>query len=513
MVVRAFYTGLGLVFAAVGLRAEVSLAPLFTDHAVLQRDKPVPVWGWAAPGERVSVAFAGRTCGAVADAAGRWVAMLDALAANPAGADLLVSGTNQVVVRDVVVGEVWLCSGQSNMEWPVSRADHAAEEIAAAKYPLVRHVKVARAVAATPAERAVIGGWEAATPQTVGAFTAVGYFFAREIHARLNGVPIGLIHSSWGGTPIESWLSPTALASDPRFAIAGERWRDTLAGFPSANAAFEAASAEWKRGEAVARAQGPAALQAWLKKHPVPRAPRGPGDPWTPSGLFNGMINPLAPYGLRGFLWYQGENNTDRPLEYAPLFATLIKTWRSHFGQADAPFFWVNLANFRSPVDPTGVGYALVREAQTRALALPHTGQAVAIDIGNPTDIHPTNKQEVGRRLALLAQNRVYGLTKDDSGPVFQAAVRQGAALRVTFTHVAGGLVAHGKPVQSLEVAGADRVYKPASARIERDALMVSSPEVREPVAVRYAWNNAPEANLFNGAGLPAVPFRSEPGW
>jgi sialate O-acetylesterase len=399
------------------------------------------------------------------------------------------------------------------MEWPVSRADRAAEEIAAAKFPLIRHVKVARVVAANPSDKVATGGWEAATPQTAGAFTAVGYFFAREIHARLNGVPIGLIHSSWGGTPIESWLSPAALASDPRFAVAGERWRDAMTAYPAAMAAFEAATAEWKRGEAVARGRGAAALQAWAKKNPVPRAPRGPGDPWTPSGLFNGMINPLAPYALRGFLWYQGENNTDRPLEYAPLFTTLITTWRGHFGQGDIPFLWVNLANFRSPVDASGVGYALVREAQTRALALPHTGQAVTIDIGNPTDIHPTNKQEVGRRLALLAQNRVYGLTKDDSGPVVQAVVRQGPALRVTFTHVAGGLVAHGKPVQSLEVAGVDRVYKPAQARIERDALIVSSPDVREPVAVRYAWKNAPEANLFSGAGLPAVPFRSEPGW
>jgi sialate O-acetylesterase len=286
-----------------------------------------------------------------------------------------------------------------------------------------------------------------------------------------------------------------------------------LAAFPAASAAYETVAAEWKRGEAVARGQGQAAWQAWAKKHPVPRAPRGPGDPWTPSGLFNGMINPLAPYALRGFLWYQGENNTDRPLEYHPLFVALITTWRTHFGQGDVPFFWVNLANFRSPVDATGVGYALVRDAQTRALALPHTGQAVTIDIGNPTDIHPTNKQEVGRRLALLAQNRVYGLTKDDTGPVFQAATPQGSALRVTFAHVAGGLVAHGKPVQSLEVAGIDRVYKPAQARIERDALIVSSPEVRAPVAVRYAWKNAPEANLFNGAGLPAAPFRSEPGW
>lgn len=513
MLARSYSVFLALVAACAAVRAEVSLAPLFTDHAVMQRDKPVPVWGWASPGEKVTVTFAGQTRGAVADAAGRWVVMLDALATNATGAELTARGRNQVVVRDLVVGEVWLCSGQSNMEWPVAKADRAAEEIAAAKFPLVRHVKVARAVATQPADTVATGGWEAATPQTVGAFTAVGYFFAREMHARLNGVPIGLIHSSWGGTPIESWLSPAALASDARFAIAGERWREALAGFPAASVAYEAAATEWKRGEVIARAQGPAALQAWVKKHPVPRAPRGPGDPWTPSGLFNGMINPLAPYALRGFLWYQGENNTDRPLEYHPLFVALITTWRAHFGQGDAPFFWVNLANFRSPVDASGVGYALVREAQTRALALPHTGQALAIDIGNPTDIHPTNKQEVGRRLALLAQNRVYGLTKDDSGPVFQAAVRQGAAMRVTFTHVAGGLVAHGKPVQSLEVAGADRVYKPAQARIERDALIVSSPEVREPVAVRYAWKNAPEANLFNGAGLPAVPFRSEPGW
>jgi sialate O-acetylesterase len=209
-------------------------------------------------------------------------------------------------------------------------------------------------------------------------------------------------------------------------------------------------------------------------------------------------------------LWYQGESNADRPQEYRALFAAMITAWRAHFGQGNLPFFWVNLADFKRPADPTGRSWAFLREAQTQTLALPQTGQAVAIDLGDPNDIHPANKQEVGRRLALLAKNRIYGLTTADSGPTFVAATREGSALRVTFTHASDGLVAHDRPVQSLELAGADRVFRPATAQIVRDTLLVSAPDVREPVAVRYAWSNAPDANLFNGSGLPALPFRSD---
>jgi sialate O-acetylesterase len=221
------------------------------------------------------------------------------------------------------------------------------------------------------------------------------------------------------------------------------------------------------------------------------------------------MINPLLPYALRGALWYQGESNAERAAEYHARFAALITAWRAHFGQGDFPFYWVNLANYKVSADPTGQTYAFLREAQTQTLSLPHTGQALAIDLGDPADIHPVNKQDVGRRLALLARSRIYGATIDDTGPTLASATREGAALRVRFTH-AHGLISHDKPAQSLEVAGADRKFFPAQAKLEQDTLLVAAPEVKEPVAVRYAWRNAPDANLFNGAGLPAVPFRSD---
>lgn len=491
------------------LRADVVPAPLFADHAVLQRDKPLPVWGTASAGEKVAVSFRGQTMHATAGGDGHWIVFLDPAPASASPAELTITGKNQVVVRDVVVGEVWLCSGQSNMEWPVSRAANAAAEIAAANFPLLRHVKIDHTVADVPAGSVKTSGWQPATPQSAGGFTAVGYFFARDIQQKLD-VPIGLINCSWGGTPIEAWMSPAALGSDARFMVVQERWQKTLADFPAAQAAHEMRLAAWLKAEADAKAGGEAAYRAWLKQNARPRPPRGPGDPWTPAGLFNGMVNPLLPYALRGALWYQGENNADRAGEYRALFATLVTSWRGHFAQGDFPFYWVNLANFKAPTDPTGMTWAFLREAQTQVLALPQTGQALAIDIGNPDDIHPADKQEVGRRLALLAKVRVYGFSGDDTGPTFERVTREGAALRVRFTHADGGLLARDKPVQSLEIAGADRVFRRAQGRIERDTLLVWSPEVKVPVAVRYAWRNAPEANLYNGAGLPAVPFRSD---
>jgi sialate O-acetylesterase len=374
-------------------------------------------------------------------------------------------------------------------------------------------------------------GWQLASPQTTGNFTAVGYFFARDIHQKI-GVPIGIVNSSWGGTPIEAWMSPAALATDPAFAVVNERWSQMLIGYPERKADYDVKLAAWTKAEAqvkpavlarveaAARGSNPVRLDPaalyndWLRQNPRPIAPRGPDNPWSPTGLFNGMINPLLPYALRGVLWYQGENNTGRASEYHALFAAMITSWRAHSGQGDFPFYWVNLANFGAPNDnrERGRTYAFLREAQTKTLVVPNTGQAIAIDVGDPNDIHPTNKQEVSRRLALLARNRVYDLVTDDTGPMFVSATREGAAMRVRFSHVSGGLVAHEKPVQALELAGVDRVFYPADGRIDRDTLIVMSFSVREPVAVRYAWTNSPEANLYNGAGLPAVPFRSD-GW
>jgi sialate O-acetylesterase len=395
------------------------------------------------------------------------------------------------------------------MEFPVKRALNAEREIAAANLPLVRHVRIEHVTSALPLEQIATSGWKPATPANVGEFTAVGYFFAREIHTRV-GVPIGLIHSSWGGTPIEAWMSPMAMEADPAFHRIGERWQEAVATYDSAKAAYDARLAAWNAGSAAAKARGEKAFAQWLRQNPPPAAPHGaPGDPWAPTGLFNGMINPLVPCTLCGILWYQGESNASRAADYHAEFAAMISAWRAHFGQGDVPFFWVNLACWR-PNDPTDTAWAFLREAQTKTLTLPGTGQALAIDIGDPADIHPRNKQEVGRRLALLAKRRVYGFTTDDTGPTFVHAEREGTAMRVHFTQVASGLVAHNKPPQALELAGADRVFHPATGKIEGDTLLVRAPQVREPVAVRYAWRNCPDANLYGGSGLPAVPFRSD---
>lgn len=499
-----------LALAAVAAHAEVALAPVFTDGAVLQRDKAIPVWGTARPGEVVTVTFGAETQQALAGPDGRWIALLQPREANAAGSDLGVAGKdNTIVLHDVVVGEVWLCSGQSNMEFRVAEAAHADREIAGANFVGIRHLRIENQSTAQPAQRVATSGWKTATPANVREFTAVGYFFARDLHERL-GVPVGIIHASWGGTPIEAWMSPFAVDSDPAFRVIRDRWAEQVARYPKLKEEYEARAAAWQAGLAAATARGSKPLAEWRRLNPEPYPPGGgEGDPWTPTGLFNGMIHPTVPYALRGILWYQGESNAGRASEYHALFAAMIKAWRAHFAQGDIPFYWVNLANWRAD-DPTDTSWAFLREAQTKTLALPNTGQALAIDIGDPKDIHPRNKQEVGRRLALLAKRRVYDLVADDTGPTFAGATREGANLRVRFTHVSGGLVAHNKPPQALEVAGADRVFHPAAGRIERDTLLVGSVHVKEPVAVRYAWRNSPEANLYGGTGLPVVPFRSD---
>jgi sialate O-acetylesterase len=441
---------------------------LFQDHAVLQRGKPIAIWGTADAGEHLSVNFAGQTVAATAGADGRWSVALDPLDGNDAGADLTVAGKTVVTIHDILVGEVWLCAGQANMEFTVEKqgdeygVDNAAAEVAAARYPAIRQFKVARKASAAPADDAT-GDWRECSPETVGEFTAVGYFFARDLVDRLN-VPIGLINCTWASTPLEAWMSPDSLAA--------------FAGFSNG--------------------------------HPVPGAAPATEDPWVPASLFNGMVHPLLRFPIGGVIWYQGESNVGHAAEYAAHFPALITAWRSQFGVGDFPFLWVQLANYNPPNAPPGEQWAYLREAQSKALSLPGTGQAIAIDIGEPGNIHPRNKQEVGRRLALIAKAQVYSVSVDYSGPVFDQAVVDGSSIKVHFLFAGEGLTASGKPLQSFELAGADKVFHPASAIIRGDSVVVRSGQVTKPVAVRYAWRNAPDANLFNGAGLPAAPFRSD---
>ena len=491
---------LALLSLGAAAHANVVLAPLFTDNAVLQRDKPVPVWGTADVGEKVAVAFAGQTVDTTADAAGKWSVALAALPANATPADLVVKGKNTVTRTNVVVGEVWLASGQSNMEWTLSKTYDAALDIAgSAANPLIRHIKITKKVSDTPITTAT-GTWQVASPATTAEFTAVGYYFAVDLYRVLN-VPVGIINSSWGGTRVEAWIDPAALKSNPAFESVSSDWTKTLEAYPAAKIKFDAAQAAWKVEADDAKAAG----RPFAKR--APAEPQGAGHQATPSGLNNGMIAPLAPYALRGAIWYQGESNAGKAAQYHSLFSALITGWRTQFGQGDFPFYWVQLANFQSPTDTT---WAFLREAQTQTLALPATGQAVTVDIGNVNDIHPRNKKDVGRRLARVALARTYSQKIVASGPVFAKAEREGAGFRVSFTEINGGLLAPLNSLVGFELAGEDKVFKPATAKIEKDTVLVSSAEVPAPVAVRYAWRNAPLAGLFNVEGLPAVPFRSD---
>ncbi|AHF90571.1 sialate O-acetylesterase [Opitutaceae bacterium TAV5] len=488
------------------LHAEVVLAPLFRDGAVLQREKPVPVWGVADPGEKVTVTFADKSASAAAGTDGKWRVDLPALAASGEARTLTVTGQKDVLtVNDVVVGEVWLASGQSNMEWVVKNTNSGGYEAIAANWPLIRHYKAKRTVSDTPAA-AVEGAWAAATPAAVGEFTAVGYYFAVDLYRAL-GVPVGIINSSWGGTRVEAWMDPAAadVKKGPVFAAIHERWAKALADYPAAKEKYDASYKTWTAERDAAKEAG----QPFTKR--PPGAPWGPGHPATPSGLYNGMIAPLVPYALRGTIWYQGESNAGRANEYRELFSAMITGWRSLFAQGDFPFYWVQLANYRAS-GPDNTEYAFLRGAQTETLSLPNTGQAVIIDIGNVTDIHPRNKLDVGRRLALVALARDYGKADlIDSGPVFAAATRNGASMVVTFESLKSPLISPlGVQPPGFELAGADQVFYPAEARIEGDTVVVTSARVAEPVAVRYAWRNAPAAGLFNREGLPAVPFRSD---
>ncbi len=481
-----------------------SLFPLFGDRAVLQRDQPILLWGRAGPGAPVSVRFRDRAAETEADGEGRWRVCLAPLpaCADPAGIEV-TSGGETTIARDVVVGDVWLASGQSNMEFTVKGARDAAKEMAAADFPLIRHLKVGQAVATAPVREISSAGWESAAPGTVGEFTAVGYFFARKVHAQI-GVPVGILHSSWGGTPIESWMSNEARSSTSLAGALEARWRQAMLDWPPERVArYPRAMAIWQKEEDRAKAAGERNLLPW------PQPPATRDSPMFPGGLFNAMIVPLQPCGLRGVLWYQGESNAERSDEYAELFTAMIRSWRAGWRQDELPFYFVQIANYLQQQDTTNRCWAYLREAQAAALALPSTGMAVAVDVGQADDVHPVNKQDVGHRLAVLALAGAHGVKVDSHGPEFSGTSREGGALRVRFSHAGFGLKARGG-VKSLELAGADKVFHPAVGRIEGESLLVSSPEVPEPAAVRYAWTNAPEANLYNGAGLPAVPFRSD---
>jgi sialate O-acetylesterase len=498
--------GVGLLWAVLPSGADVKLPALFSDNMVLQRDRVVPVWGTAGAGEQVTVTLGEAQATTTANQEGQWRVQLPA---QPAGGpfELTVAGKNTLTLHNVLIGEVWIASGQSNMEWPVSLSLHPEQEIAAANYPQIRLFGVKHTVASQPRQDTE-GTWVECTPQTVAGFSAVAYFFGRDLHQAL-GVPVGLIKTAWGGTPAESWISRPTLEAHPDLKGLVERWDavrlQALEDYVGAVDQYFQQVARW-----VQNAQSSGLLT------PMPAAPGLPGilqNPWRASGLYNGMIAPLIPYALRGAIWYQGESNANRAYQYRTLFPALIQDWRRAWGQGDFPFLFVQLANFTAPpAEPGESDWAELREAQSMALALPNTGMAVAIDLGEADNIHPPNKQEVGRRLALAARAIAYGQPVVYSGPLYQSMAVEGHSIRLWFRHLGGGLVAQGGgPLRGFAIAGADRKFVWAEARIEGETVVVHSDQVPQPVAVRYAWANNPEGcNLFNQAGLPASPFRTD---
>ncbi len=488
--------------AVLGVFADVKLPAVIGDHMVIQQGMHVPIWGKADPGEDVTVTAGNDKATAKAGADGKWLVRLTPMSAG-GPIDITVKGKNEIVLRDVLIGEVWVCSGQSNMQWTVRGSANSAEEIAKADYPRIRLFYVPRVVALEPRED-TNAAWTACNPQTVPEFSAVAYFFGREIHNAMN-VPVGLIHSSWGGTPAESWTTRATLEAYPELRPIVEKWTKTLADYPEAVKRHEQALAAWEEAAAKAKGEGKEA----------PKKPNGPGDPktnpWFPGSLWNGMLAPIVPFGIQGAIWYQGESNAGRAYQYRSLFPAMIRDWRQMWGQGDFSFFFVQLANFTAVADKPGPSdWAELREAQTMTLSLPKTGMAVIIDIGEANDIHPKNKQDVGLRLALAAQKVAFGKDVVFSGPMFDYMKVEGDKVRLFFTQTGGGLVCKGDALKGFAMAGADRNFVWADARIDGATVVVSAQGVAGPVAVRYAWANNPVCNLYNKEGLPASPFRTD---
>lgn len=477
------------LLCAATAQADVKLPSIFGDHMILQRGCPVPVWGWADKGEEVKVTFGGQTKSATADDNGKWMVKLDKLEASTEGRPLEIAGKNKVRIADVLVGDNWICSGQSNMEWSVNSSLNPKEEIEKADYPTIRLYDVEGHITSPTPKTDVPGKWAVCSPKSIPGFTAVGYFFGRRLNQE-SKVPIGLISTNWGGTKIEPWIAPEGFALVPEL----KSFADEAAGY----------TAESKI------------------------------DQGKPTAIYNAMVYPLTPFAIRGSIWYQGESNGNEGVTYYHKMHALIEGWRKVFQQpADHPhyFYFVQLANYQPPKnDPAGGdGWAKVRDAQTQSLTIKNTGMATIIDIGDApgekSDIHPKNKQDVGERLAKWALRDVYG--KKDlvvSGPQFKEMKIEDNKIRITYDHAGKGLMIGKKTTGTdpavedstgklarFAIAGDDKVWQWADAKIDGNSVVVSSDKVAKPVAVRYAWSMNPEgANLYNKDGLPAVPFRTD---
>lgn len=473
------------------VHADFQVAPVFSDHMVLQQGQPVPVWGWGDDGERITVQIGSRRATAVVHN-GRWEVRLRPMKAGGPWTLEVRSPSRSVTFTNVLVGEVWLCSGQSNMEWPLERSYQPEADIASATNRLIRFLDVPNVKAEAPTIR-LNARWEVCSPDRARTFSAVAYYFGRALY-EARRVPIGLIRSDWGGSPAEAWMSRESLEMRPRYV------REILDPFPEQWRRYQESLEEWRRAREEAQREG----REFKRNAPWP--------PWRPSELYHGMIVPLIPYAIKGVIWYQGESNAGRAEQYRTLFQDLIRNWRRDWGQGDFPFLAVQLAPFMAVRDEPGESaWAELREAQVLAMRqLPKVGVVVTTDVGDPNDIHPVWKKPVGERLALAARALAYGEKITWSGPLYRSVRFEGSKAIVSFDHVGKGLEARGGPLKGFAVCGEDRRWLWAEARIVGDEVEVWSPQVPRPVAVRYGWADCPVVNLWNRDGLPASPFRTD---
>jgi sialate O-acetylesterase len=482
--------------------AAVKLPSIFTDHMVLQRDLPVPVWGKAAPGEEVTVEFAGQKKSAKADANGRWMVKLDPLTAN---AEPQVLKAGNVTIQDVLVGEVWLASGQSNMEWEMQMKPDSKADIQNTTHPNLRLIEVPKTVAMTPQDD-VPAAWARSSPESAATFSAVGYYFGLRLHEELK-VPVGVIQSAWGGTRIEPWTSMEGFDAVPELKDFAGATRATLPGSDAYRAAQEkhlAAVEQWSK----------AVRDALDKKQAVPPMPAQPAaqpmNHGSPTALYNAMIHPLVPFAFRGAIWYQGESNHNEGFVYTDKKKALLASWRGVFQQPDLPFYFVQIAPWQYGTEDIDI-LPQFWQAQRKCLEIPHTGMAVISDIGEVADIHPAHKKEVARRLSLWALAKTYGHKEiDPSGPLYASHKIEGNAIRVKFDHAASGLASRdGKPLTHFEIAGRDGIFQPAEAKIDGDSVLISSAKVPEPRRARFAWSKLAIPNLMDKDGLPATAFHT----
>ena len=467
---RAILLGIVLFMSSVA-GADVRLPAIISDNMMIQAGTEVPIWGWAEANEAVAVSIGKQKHTTVADAGGKWMVKLKAMKPSDKPVEMTVAGKNIINVKNILVGQVWVGSGQSNMWWTVSRSMDPNTEIQNATYPSMRLFTVERKIAHEPAVDCN-GRWVECSPESVGEFSAVAYYFGRELHKELKE-PVGLINASWGGTIAETWMSMEKLTGDTDFAYVIQAYKERMAKSP------------------------------------------GDNNPNSASLLYNGMIAPIIPYGIKGALWYQGESNIARAFVYRKVMASLIEDWRNRWGLGEFPFLYVQLASFETAPDPCAaqhLQWVQLRESQLKTLAeVDNTGMAVTTDIGDAHDIHPKNKQEVGRRLALWAMAKTYGKNIEYSGPMYKGMKVDDGKVRLRFNHTEGGLVAKGGELKGFTIAGADGKFVPAIATIKKNRIIVESPDVKEPVAVRYGWwDVTTECNFYNGAGLPASPFRTD---